>query len=188
MPLAAQNNSTCSRTASASQLRPIVRIDEAFGKPTNHRRNAGRSTGPRTAQGKSRSAQNARRHGFASTLIDTAPRSKRAELLARALAGPDPDPDPDRLHQARIVAEMRVRLAQIAEAKIGLIERMNIELPPTKINFIYGLLSTRDWTSPLRVADVVAKCLRQLRCLDGYEQRARSRCRRAMQLMNISMN
>jgi hypothetical protein len=69
--------------------------------------------------------------------------------LARALAGPDPDPE--RLHQARIVAEMRIRLDQIAEAKNGLIKRMNIELPATKINFIYGLLSTRDWNSGLSV-------------------------------------
>ena len=151
-----------------------------------NRRNAARSTGPRTAEGKSRSSQNARRHGFASILIDNAPRSKRAELLARALAGPDPDPE--RLHQARIVAKMRIRLDQIAEAKSGLIKRMNIELPATKINLIYGLLSIRDWNSWLRVADVVTKCLRQLRCLDRYEQRALSRCRRAIQLMDISVN
>ena len=49
--------------------------------------------------GKLRSSQNARRHGFASTLIDNAPRSKRAELLARGSAGPVPDPE--RLHQAK---------------------------------------------------------------------------------------
>ena len=76
-----------------------------------NRRNAARSTGPRTAKGRSRSAQNARRHGFASAVVDGTKLSEEAEKLARAVAGPDPSPQ--RLYYARIIAETQFTLARM---------------------------------------------------------------------------
>ena len=142
-----------------------------------NRRNATRSTGPLSAAGKSRAAQNARRHGFASTLVDTAPRSKRAERLALALAGPAPDAH--QLYQARIIAEMEIRLALIAEARNGLMMLTNRTLGATT-DLTHGWSATKCWASDLRRSDVVVTCLRDLRRLDRYEQQARARRNRAI--------
>jgi hypothetical protein len=139
-------------------------------KAEANRRNAARSTGPRTAEGKSRSAQNARRHGFASALIVDAMASKKTERLARAIAGTNPDPH--RLYYARVIAEMQFTLALIAEAKIALIKLTNYRLPATRCN------------PEQRISAVVLKCLERLRRLERYEQRAFSLCSRAVQLIN----
>ena len=83
-------------------------------KAAVNRRNASRSTGPRTAAGKARSAQNARRHGFASVLP-----SKETDQLALALAGTDAQPDVE--YHARVVAEMQVMLSRLSEARVNMI-------------------------------------------------------------------
>jgi hypothetical protein len=82
-------------------------------------RNGRRSTGPRSVSGKARSAQNARRHGFAAArpLGDSA--SKEIEDLARKLAGDTPDPE--RLVHAHRAAEMEVMLSRICEARVNLV-------------------------------------------------------------------
>jgi hypothetical protein len=146
-----------------------------------NRRNATRSTGPLSAAGKSRAAQNARRHGFASTLVDTAPRSKRAERLALALAGAAPDAH--QLYQARIIAEMEIRLALIAEARNGLLMLTNRTLCATT-DLTHGWNATKSWASDLRRSDLVVTCLRDLRRLDRYEQQARARRNRAIFLIS----
>jgi hypothetical protein len=135
-----------------------------------NRRNAARSTGPRTAEGKLRSAQNGRRHGFASAVIVDAMASKKTEQLARAIAGTNADPH--RLYYARVIAEMQFTLALIAEAKIALIILTN-----------YGLLAA-NCKPEQRNSAVVLKCLQRLRRLERYEQRAFSRCSRAIRLIN----
>jgi hypothetical protein len=56
-------------------------------KVTANRANARASTGPRTRQGKIRSAQNARRHGFSVSVLTDPLLSEDAENLAHALAG-----------------------------------------------------------------------------------------------------
>ena len=136
-----------------------------------NRRNAARSTGPWTAEGKSRSAQNARRYGFARPLIDIALQSEAAERLARAIAGPDPDPD--RLYLARVVAAAQYQLRLIADARIGLLKRTVYRMPVTNGSF------------EQQVSAAVLKCLPQLRRLDRYEQQALSHRRRAIRLLCI---
>jgi hypothetical protein len=136
-----------------------------------NRRNAALSTGPRTAQGKSRSAQNSLRHGFASPLNGAALRSKVGERLALAIAGPDPDPH--RLYQARIIAAAQTRLALIADARIGLLKRMDFGMPATHCGF------------EQRTSAIVLNCLRELRRLDRYERQTFSRRSRAILLLNL---
>jgi hypothetical protein len=85
-----------------------------------NRRNARRSTGPRSVRGKARSAQNARRHGLAGA-NPLGALSKEVEALARALVGDDHDPE--RLVHARTMAQMEVMLAHICDARIALINR-----------------------------------------------------------------
>jgi hypothetical protein len=83
-----------------------------------NRRNARRSTGPRSVRGKARSAQNARRHGLAGA-NPLGALSKEVEALARALVGDDLDPE--RLVNARTMAQMEVMLGRICDARIALI-------------------------------------------------------------------
>jgi len=85
-----------------------------------NRRNARRSTGPRSVRGKARSAQNARRHGLAGA-NPLGALSKEVEALARALVGDDHDPE--RLVHARTMAQMEVMLGRICDARIALINR-----------------------------------------------------------------
>jgi hypothetical protein len=96
--------------------RRLQRVKSKTRAETN-RRNASRSTGPRTAKGRSRSAQNARRHGFASAVVDGTKVSDEAERLARAIAGTDPTPQ--RLYYARIIAETRFTLPGLDALRSG---------------------------------------------------------------------
>ena len=138
-----------------------------------NRRNAARSTGPRTAKGRSRSAQNARRHGFASAVVDGTKLSEEAEKLARAVAGTDPSPQ--RLYYARVIAETQFTLARISMAKI------------TTINLAMAdkVKSTEMLSEPeQRCAVAVVKSLEQLRRLERYERGASSRFSRALRLLS----
>jgi hypothetical protein len=138
-----------------------------------NRRNAAGSTGPRTAKGKSRSKQNARRHGFASAVVGGTKLSVGAEKLARAIAGTDPNPH--KLHYARIIAETQFTLAKIATTKI------------TTINLVraYKIKPTKMFLEPeQRCAVAVVKSLEQLRRLERYERRASARFTRALRLLN----
>jgi len=84
-----------------------------------NRRNARRSTGPRSRGGKQRAGRNAFRHGLSitSSVICAA----EAERLAREIAG-----DTENmiiLERARAVAYAELDLARVRRAKIALIER-----------------------------------------------------------------
>ncbi len=73
-----------------------------------NRANAQASTGPRTAQGKARTARNARRHGLSLSVISDPVLSEQVEALARKIAGQAVD------------AEIYQRARRIAEAQIDL--------------------------------------------------------------------
>ena len=139
-------------------------------KAEANRRNAARSTGPRSAQGKSSSAQNARRHGFAGgNAIAQSMESEKIERLACAIAGTDQDPH--RLYYARVIAETQLRLALIAKAKIKLIVLVMYRLPAMR-------------TLEPRLCLAVLKSLERLRRLERYERRAFSRCSQAIRRIN----
>jgi len=87
-----------------------------------------RSTGPRSAAGKDRSAQNARRHGFAAARPLEGRAGKEIEDLARKLAGDAGEPE--RLYYARKAAEMQMMLHCICAARINLI---NAHLPKQEV-------------------------------------------------------
>ena len=69
-----------------------------------NRANAKASTGPRTARGKHRVAQNARRHGLSLPIVSIPALSQQAESLARDFAGESADQE--LLDLARRVAEV----------------------------------------------------------------------------------
>ena len=93
---------------------------DSADKIAANRRNARRSTGPRTAAGKRKSAGNALRHGFCSS-IDADP--EMGGVVARivaALAGPDASP---RLRElVRPIAEAQADMRRIRSARTKLID------------------------------------------------------------------
>ena len=86
-----------------------------------NRRNAQRSTGPRTAAGKARSALNARRHGFRMALPDETDGSPEAAALARRIAGEGASAEA--LALAGRIAQAQRDLARIRQARTLLFAR-----------------------------------------------------------------
>jgi hypothetical protein len=114
----------------------------------SNRRNARRSTGPRTAAGKARSARNGRRHGLSRpSWIDLAT-MRQIEAHTRLILGERVDAE-HRLHA------MRAALAQVE------IERVR----QAKAEALGQTLTASDPAGPIRRAA----------SLDRYERRARSR-------------
>ena len=82
-----------------------------------NRRNARRSTGPRSAAGRRRSSRNSFRHGLAARVTTSAKRTQYIERLARKIAGASPDILT--LESARTFAQTEFELAQIRRAKVA---------------------------------------------------------------------
>ena len=83
-----------------------------------NRRNARRSTGPKSAVGKARVAKNALRHGLATPISSDATLSELADQLAMAIAGSGADDV--RLEHAKRIAEAQVDLQRVRKARGGL--------------------------------------------------------------------
>ena len=84
-----------------------------------NRRNAVKSTGPRSSAGKRRARRNSYRHGLS---VAAAGRPEQVERLARKIAGADGDAMI--LEQARSVAQAQLELIQIRRMRASLIQRM----------------------------------------------------------------
>lgn len=123
-----------------------------------NRRNAARSTGPRTAGGKVRSSRNALRHGLAAAMGHEPGRSTEVEQLACAIAGERLHPA--LLYYARAAAEAELDIVRVRAARASAIEP---ETEPGANAFEHA-------------AVVIAK-------LDRYERRALSRRTRALRAL-----
>jgi hypothetical protein len=86
-----------------------------------NRRNAQKSTGPRTAAGKRRAAHNAYRHGL-STVTGSAADDEAVESLALVIVAGSRDPQ--HLESARSAARAYLELAQIRQIKADITQRM----------------------------------------------------------------
>jgi hypothetical protein len=86
-----------------------------------NRRNARRSTGPRSRGGKQRAGRNSFRHGL--SISSSASCAAEAERLAREIAGDTNNNNSIILERARAVAYAELDLARVQRAKIALIER-----------------------------------------------------------------
>src|ERR1700682_345243 len=97
-----------------------------------NRANAQKSTGPRTAAGKRRVAQNARRHGLNCPVGRDPVLAQDVEAIARRICGLGEEAAaaerPDlalqlSLHLARRIAEAQVDLLRVQEARLHLLSR-----------------------------------------------------------------
>jgi hypothetical protein len=164
---------------------------------TANRRNARRSTGPRSRAGRKRASRNSYRHGLSSGVATSAEFAKHVESLARKIAGCGADAVS--LEVARAVARAEFELAQIRRVRVALIARMaefgELEVPDplrTCRDVIRSLTSidrgrpcdlptppSVPSTEPDRSAEAVRRALPELLKLDRYERRATARRDRA---------
>ena len=161
-----------------------------------NRRNASRSTGPRSAAGKKRVAHNAYRHGLSLSLPSSAATEKQIDKLSCKIVGHTKSEII--LQYARDAAEAQLELEHIRKVKIALVERVLAfgALGPT-VRFgsvtkalrhlklvIAGkallgepidLLATLPSEEPERSAEALRRALPELIRLDRYEGRALGR-------------
>ncbi len=132
--------------------RTQVRRDavKSVSKIEANRRNARASTGPRTAAGKARAAQNARRHGLNLPARYDPSRSGEIVTLARAIAGTDAGAE--RFELASRIAAAQIDVERARQARLDL------------------------YPQALRERDAIAR----LAAIDRYEGRALSLRKRAM--------
>ena len=177
-----------------------------------NRRNAAKSTGPRSAAGKQRSRGNAIRHG----LFSVATRGsalEEIEALARSLAGEGADDLA--LAHARSAAEAGIELNRGRRARLALIERAEslgslevLWLFPTNPREVLRLIKRDTWsgrgrppkspepepedflasmpvpaTGPERTLEAMRRVLPELVKLTDYERRAAARRDRAIRLL-----
>src|SRR5262245_45946660 len=98
-----------------------------------NRRNARKSTGPRSGAGKERASRNAYRHGLRSSITSTATYAKQLDQLVREIAGDTEDRI--LLERARTIAQAELDLARVRRAKVAVIERASAfgELDPPQL-------------------------------------------------------
>ena len=168
-----------------------------------NRRNARKSTGPRSSAAKRRTSRNAYRHGLTLSLTSSAAFAKRLDEFARKIAG---DSKSEIILQlARAAAEAELDLARIRQIKVALIECVSalgaLDAPQVfgslaeDIRKLKSILSGRappilpDPIDPLatmpteepeHTAEAVRRTLPELVKLGRYECRAASRRDRAI--------
>ena len=144
-----------------------------------NRRNARRSTGPRSRGGKKRAGRNAYRHGLSLSISSIANCATEVDRLAHKITR---DTDHEIiLERARAVAEAELDLARVRRAKIALMERVQafgaLASPLPEVVECSAAMPTHE---PQRSAEAVRRALPELLKLDRYERRAASRRDRAV--------
>ena len=161
------------------------------------RRNAKKSTGPRTGAGKSRVATNAHRHGLAVPIAALPQLETRAVVLARRIAGENPSTN--RADLARRVAEAQVDLQRVRAAKLLFsngstakgtmaITRLTSKALDGDVNAYAQIEAQQNqiYSSPEKRSEAeavvarIADPMHELAKLDRYERRALSRRRFAI--------
>ena len=164
-----------------------------------NRRNARKSTGPRSGAGKTRAGRNAYRHGLTLSITSTAEYAKQLETLVRKIAGDTKDAV--KLERARAIAQAELELARVRRAKVALIERASAfgEFDPPRPTvtqmirlidaFDRGRLivpkpidasATMPSQEPHRSAEAIRRVLPELCKLERYERRAAAQRDRAV--------
>ncbi|MGP0093061.1 MAG: hypothetical protein ACLPKB_24430 [Xanthobacteraceae bacterium] len=154
-----------------------------------NRRNAARSTGPRSPEGRARSSRNSLRHGLSAAYSIDHALAPQAERLAVLLA--DDATDPQRLAQARIAALAQLTVLRVRAARVTLLNQARADQTDTAPDWmaLQRLLaviqpgqgsSLPDRAGPEPIGLAYARLLPKLIRLDRYERTALARRNRAL--------
>ena len=156
-----------------------------------NRTNARASTGPKTANGKSCSAQNALRHGLSLSALSHPILAREVEALARRIAGCAGDAET--LARARRIAEAQIDLQRVRAYRRRRLQQAFADHTARAQENSLALslrarrrrLGMRKWVAEIRKmpplvgpeqqATILADLARELVGLDRYERRALSR-------------
>jgi hypothetical protein len=139
-----------------------------------NRRNARKSTGPRSASGKKRASRNASSHGLSRPMFEAEHMRAVEALASRILGDHGKAKDQHALASAREIAEAEFELARIRRIKVALIERAHN--PKCAVD----TLPPMPEQEPARTAEAVRRVLPDLARLARYEARAGKRRDRAI--------
>ncbi|MBV8103863.1 MAG: hypothetical protein JO223_04415 [Hyphomicrobiales bacterium] len=166
--------------------------------------NAKSSTGPKTARGKARSAQNALRHGLNVSVLTDPALGPLAEVMARRIAGPNADAEA--LDRARRIAEAQVDLnrvrgcrrrlitALLADPKYQPLQALRLQHQlmkridrmerfrgaPFEIDEIEEKIDLEPFEDNEKLAAIVEDRVSELAAFERYERRALSRRKSAI--------
>jgi hypothetical protein len=169
-----------------------------------NRANAKSSTGPKTAAGKARAAQNAFRHGLNVSVLSDPLLAPEVEGMAHEICGSDADAET--LEWARRIAEAQVDLNRVRITRRQLITRLFVDpgFQPTQVRrqqlrvakMVLGgkrsrtlpidvdelghVLSPKPLEGEEKLAIILEENISEFATLDRYERRALSRRKAAI--------
>ena len=142
-----------------------------------NRRNARRSTGPRSRAGKSRASRNSYRHGLSANIVSSAGYQKWVTSLARKIAGQSCNP---------IILEYALSQVRFKEAKVEAIHAAMAfgDLEPPRPYTVRQMQRFRSGLARgLRSMRAIRRALPELLRLERYARRTAGRRDRALRIV-----